>query len=168
MSNNSNQSINSPNNTLSSSSETSNLSLRLKYLDLSMATIQESCLESLFEKCRDLKKVGLENCRLNDTILFHLSQNRNLETLHMSMAEGVTAQGLSHLSQGFLDTLVEVNLGWIGMNDDMVEEAVLLFGNNSRTLKRLNVSGCRESLTDNHVDFIAGVYSKWGVISILG
>ena len=134
-----------------------------------MATVQESCLESLFEKCRDLKKVGLENCRLNDTILFHLSQNRNLETLHMSMAEGVTAQGLSHLSQGFLDTLVEVNLGWIGMNDDMVEEAVLLFGNNSRTLKRLNVSGCRESLTDNHVDFIAGVYSKLGNgISILG
>ena len=126
-----------------------------------MATIHESCAESLFEKCRNLKKVGLENCKVNDTILFHLSQNTNLETLHMAMAEGVTAQGLSYLGQGFMDTLVEVNFGWIGMSDQMVEEAVLLFGNNSRTLRRLNVSGCKESLTDNHVDFITGMLNKW-------
>lgn len=153
--NNVSKSFNSSlNNTTVSIYETANMGLRLKYLDLSFATIQESCLESLFKKCRNLRKVALENCRLNETILFHLSQNKNLETLHMAMAVGVTVHGLCHLSQGLIDTLVDVNLGWIGMNEDMVEEAILLLGNNSRTLSRLNITGCRESLTDNRLEFI--------------
>ena len=146
----------------------SDMRLKLTYLDLSSATIDEKCLETLFEKCWYLKKVSLENCKLNESILNYLSQNTRLEVLHLAMAQGVTSEGLAHLSQNLRNTLVEINLSWIGMNDDMIEEALLLLGNNSKTLTHLNIAGCRESLTDDRLNFILGKYNigrykfSWG------
>ena len=131
--------------------------LRLKYLDLSFASIKESCLESLFRRCRNLRKVALENCNLNRNILFQLSQNKSLEVLHMGMALGITAIGLSHLAQGLNNTLVDLNISWTGMDAETVEEALLLLGNNSRTLTRLNFAGCKASLTDDRLNFILGI-----------
>ena len=84
------------------------------------------------------------------------------------MAQGVTSEGLAHLSQNLRNTLVEINLSWIGMNDDMIEEALLLLGNNSKTLTHINIAGCRESLTDDRLNFILGKYNigrykfSWG------
>ena len=137
----------------------SDIQLRLTHLDLSSAAINEKCLESLFKKCWFLKKVSLENCRLNESILCYLSQNNCLEVLHLAMAQGVTPKGLAHLSNGLRNTLVEINLSWIAMNDEMIEEAILLLGNNSNTLTHLNIAGCRESLTDDRLNFILGNYS---------
>ena len=131
--------------------------LRLKYLDLSFASIKEPCLESLFRRCRNLKKVALENCSLNRNILFQLSQNKSLEVLHMGMALGITAMGLSHLAQGLNNTLVDLNISWTGMDAETVEEALLLLGNNSSTLTRLNIAGCKVSLTDDRLNFILGI-----------
>ena len=136
--------------------ETSNIQLRLTHLDLSSAAIDEKCLESLFKKCWYLKKVALENCRLNECILNHLSQNNCLEVLHLAMAEGVTCGGLALLAQGLKNTLVELNLSWIGMDEKMIEETLLLLGNNSRTLTHLNLAGCKDSLTDERLNFILG------------
>ena len=74
----------------------------------------------------------------------------------MAMAHGVTARGLSHLAQGLTDTLVDVNLSWIGMDHEMVDEAMVLLANNSNTLTRLNIAGCKESLTDGRLHSILG------------
>ena len=136
--------------------ETDDMGLRLNYLDLSYASIEETCLKSLFKRCCNLRKVALENCKINQSILFHLSQNKNLNVLHMAMAHGVTARGLSHLAQGLTDTLVDVNLSWIGMDHEMVDEAMVLLANNSNTLTRLNIAGCKESLTDGRLHSILG------------
>ena len=70
-------------------------------------------------------------------------------------ALGGTAKGLSHLGQG-LSTLVDLNLAWIGMDDNMLEQAILMIENNSRSLLRLNITGCRESLTDSRLSRILG------------
>ena len=137
----------------------SDIQLRLTHLDLSSAAINEECLESLFKKCWFLKKVSLENCRLNESILSYLSQNNGLEVLHLAMAQGVTPKGLAHLSNGLRNTLAEINLSWIGMNDEMIEDALSLLGNNTNTLTHLNIAGCRESLTDDRLNFILGNYS---------
>ena len=75
----------------------------------------------------------------------------------MGMALGVTAMGLSHLAQGLNNTLVDLNISWIGMDAETVEEALLLLGNNSMTLTRLNISGCKVSLTDDRLNFILGI-----------
>ena len=72
------------------------------------------------------------------------------------MAEGVTCGGLALLAQGLKNTLVELNLSWIGMDEKMIEETLLLLGNNSRTLTHLNLAGCKDSLTDERLNFILG------------
>ena len=154
-----NLSQNSLNSSLSSVASYLVPSLRLKYLDLGMATIDVGCLEKLFEKCRLLRKVGLEQCRVNDAILFQLSQNKGLQTLHMCVAQGVTAQGLFHLGTGLTDCLEDLNLSWIGMDDKMIQETILLLANNSKRIKRINISGCREWLTDDHIEAILGIFS---------
>ena len=41
---------------------------KLQYLDLSMAGVSTDVLEDLFDVCRDLRKVSLENVELNEKI----------------------------------------------------------------------------------------------------
>ena len=146
-----------PNKAVSATHHSSRMELKLKYLDLSFSTIEETCLESLFQKCHNLKKVSLENCNLNDRILYYLSQNKTLDVLDMQMAVGITDQGLSYLAQGLRNTLVDVNLSWIGMDEDVIEEALLLLANNSQTLRSLNIAGCKDALTDDRLHFILGI-----------
>ena len=146
-----------PNEAVSATHHSSRMELKLKYLDLSFSTIEETCLESLFQKCHNLKKVSLENCNLNDRILHYLSQNKTLDVLDMQMAVGITDQGLSYLAQGLRNTLVDVNLSWIGMDEDVIEEALLLLANNSQTLRSLNIAGCKDALTDDRLHFILGI-----------
>lgn len=132
----------------------SSMELKLNYLDLSSSTIEETCLESLFEKCYNLKKVSLENCKLNDKILYFLAKNKNLEVLNLTMAVGITACGLNFLAQGLQNTLMDLNFSWIGMTEDMMDEALELLDNNSQTLRSLNIAGCKEVLTVDRLHFI--------------
>jgi F-box and leucine-rich repeat protein 1 (S-phase kinase-associated protein 2) len=134
----------------------SSMELKLKYLDLSASTIEETCLESLFEKCYNLKKVSLENCKLNDKILYFLAKNKNLEVLNLAMAVGITDCGLTFLAHGLQNTLMDVNFSWIDMNEDMMMEALELLANNSQTLRSLNIAGCKEVLTYDSLHFIIG------------
>ena len=41
---------------------------RLQYLDLSMAGVSTGVLEDLFDVCRDLRKVSLENLEVTEKV----------------------------------------------------------------------------------------------------
>lgn len=67
---------------------------KLMYLDLSMATISTSSLYALFKRCKRLRKLSLESCRLDDSVCTSIARNEHLEVLNLTMAEGLTTHGL--------------------------------------------------------------------------
>lgn len=67
---------------------------KLMYLDLSMATISTSGLYHLFKRCKRLRKLSLDSCRLDDSVCTSVARNEHLEVLNMTMAGGLTTYGL--------------------------------------------------------------------------
>jgi len=123
---------------------------KLQYLDLSMASIAVTCLESLMSTCRMLKKLALENCQLSDRVCEGIAQNRNLDTLHLGMTQGLTPAGVSTVLAA-CPALVELNVGWTGLSEEAV---VAVCENLQPQLERLNLSGNRDTLRDEHISLI--------------
>lgn len=121
---------------------------KLQYLDMSMASISSSTLVQLLSTCSQLKKLSLENCTLSDHICRLLAGNHDLEFLNMAMSKGFTSEGLLQIVEG-CRRLTAWNLAWTDMNS---EKITVLVENVTPDLRELNISGCREALSDAHVE----------------
>lgn len=62
---------------------------KLQYLDLSMAVISPTSLAALLSKCKYLKKLSLEKCRVNRDCCKAISQNTELEVLNLTMCKNM-------------------------------------------------------------------------------
>ncbi|KAJ0184378.1 hypothetical protein K1T71_000801 [Dendrolimus kikuchii] len=119
---------------------------RIQYLDLSMATLDQVTLDSLLTMCPGLKKLSLENLQLQDSTCAIIGKCVNMETLNLTMAQGVTAAGLGEIFEG-CRSLQSLNISWCNLDEISLE--VLVTGLPSR-LQRLNLGGAR-ILTDDMV-----------------
>ncbi|XP_015115202.1 S-phase kinase-associated protein 2 isoform X2 [Diachasma alloeum] len=124
---------------------------KLQYLDLSMSVISADGLAELLCKCRLLKKLSLEKCTLNGESCRAISQNRDITVLNLTMCEGIDAQCVRHLIK--LSNLTALNMSWCSLDSDSI---TLLCRSLPRSITRLNISGCRKTMTDKNVrDLVA-------------
>jgi len=119
---------------------------KLTHLDLSMASIQVACLENLLKTCRTLKKLALENCLVSDEVCTGIGLNSNLSVLHLGMTQGLTPLGVQIVLDGCTN-LTELNVGWTGLSELGVRAVC---EHVKPSLERLNISGNRDSLQDDH------------------
>ncbi|KDR21087.1 S-phase kinase-associated protein 2 isoform X2 [Zootermopsis nevadensis] len=120
---------------------------KLQYLDLSMAIISEEGLADLLSTCKNLRKLSLEHCRLNDKACAAIGQNYNLDTLNMSACYGITEACVSNILTG-CRKLSALNVAWTDLS---VAALNILCTKLPRSMQRINISGCRKTLTDNHL-----------------
>ncbi|XP_011310534.1 S-phase kinase-associated protein 2 isoform X2 [Fopius arisanus] len=124
---------------------------KLQYLDLSMAVISTDGLANLLSKCRLLKKLSLEKCTLNERICRAISQNKDITVLNLTMCEGIDFQCIRHIVS--LNNLNSVNMSWCSLS---AKSITLLCQSLPGSITRLNISGCRKSMTDDDVkDIVA-------------
>ncbi|XP_063704473.1 S-phase kinase-associated protein 2 [Culicoides brevitarsis] len=117
---------------------------KLQYLDLSMATISTAGLELLLSKCRKLKKLSLEHVRVTDGVCDEIAANSDIDSLNMTMCEGVSATGIYAISAK-LRNLRCLNICWTNLTTGALEVFVK---NVTPDLLRLNIAGCRNTMTD--------------------
>ncbi|XP_041357689.1 S-phase kinase-associated protein 2-like [Gigantopelta aegis] len=120
---------------------------KIQYLDLSMATITMNSLEELFSVCRDLRKISLENADVNEAICCHIGENKYLQTLNLCMCRGITANGLVPITSN-CQNLESLNLSWTSLPRHTIVYLVLCL---PASLTKLNLSGCRQNITDDDV-----------------
>jgi len=123
---------------------------KLQFLDLSSAAVMVTCLELLLSHCNLLRNLSLEMCTVSDIVCAAIAGNRDLSVLHMGMANGITSTGLSKILRGCRQ-LTELNLGWTNLTS---ESLTAISRSLSPALRRLNLSGNRETLLDSHVEHI--------------
>lgn len=116
----------------------------LQYLDLSMAAVSCAGLAELLRWCRSLRKLSLEHCVLDDSCCRYLATNGQLEALNMSMCHGVTETALTAIAAGCTQ-LDSWNLAWAKLDEPSLH---VLCVQAPATLQRINLSGCRQTLTD--------------------
>ncbi|KAL1495100.1 hypothetical protein ABEB36_010571 [Hypothenemus hampei] len=120
---------------------------RLLYLDLSMTHIATRCLTELFNKCKRLKKLSLENVAVNNEVLIALSGNIDIEVINFAMCTGIQEDGLKYLLRNCRHVR-ELNIAWTNLSQPSIR---LICDNLSSTMDRLNISGCKKMMTDSHV-----------------
>ncbi|KAK3577927.1 hypothetical protein CHS0354_034565 [Potamilus streckersoni] len=120
---------------------------RIQYLDLSMASTTTSVLEEFFCICKDLRKLSLENCTVNDKICGYIGENKNLEVLNLAMCQGITAAGLVPITTN-CRKLESLNMGWTNLHKHSIVYLCLCL---PQSLQNFNLSGCRENITDDEV-----------------
>lgn len=79
-----------------------------------------------------------------------LSKNRDLEVLNMSMCYGIGAAEIRWIVEG-CKKLDSWNLAWTDLPTDALE---LICSSSPRSLKRINISGCREKLLDERMHLV--------------
>ncbi|XP_076238949.1 S-phase kinase-associated protein 2 isoform X2 [Calliopsis andreniformis] len=119
---------------------------KLQYLDLSLAVISPDGLAMLLSKCKYLKKLSLEKCVLNKSCCKAMSENSDLEILNLTMCEGMDVECIKDLMK--LTNLSAVNMAWCGLD---TESMTLLCKSLPRSVTRLNIAGCRKTMTDDNV-----------------
>uniref|UniRef100_A0A1B0CW82 S-phase kinase-associated protein 2 n=2 Tax=Lutzomyia longipalpis TaxID=7200 RepID=A0A1B0CW82_LUTLO len=120
---------------------------KLQYLDLSMSSITPTGLQQLLKTCRQLRKLSLEHIQLNDGVCEEIAQNTDLEVLNLTLCSGVSARGLRSILHN-LDRLQSLNISWTNLETDSV---AILVEKISPNILRLNLAGCRKTLTDDHI-----------------
>ncbi|KAJ4439637.1 S-phase kinase-associated protein 2-like [Periplaneta americana] len=120
---------------------------KLQYLDLSMAVISEQGLANLLSVCRTVRKLSLEHCVINEQVCSAIARNVNLEVLNMSACYGITKDCISYILSG-CRKLSALNLAWTNLS---VATLDILCTELPASMQRINISGCRKTLTDNHV-----------------
>lgn len=70
---------------------------KLQYLDLSMSVISPDGLAMLLSKCKYLKKLSLEKCTVNRACCKAISNNNDLESLNLTMCEGMDIECVKDL-----------------------------------------------------------------------
>eukprot|EP00092_Neocalanus_flemingeri_P025066 GFUD01027182.1.p1 GENE.GFUD01027182.1~~GFUD01027182.1.p1 ORF type:complete len:514 (+),score=163.99 GFUD01027182.1:108-1649(+) len=123
---------------------------RLQYLDLSMASMSPTCMDTLLSYCTILKNLSLEMCSVSDSASTAISYNPSLSVLHMGQVQGLTTLGISRILSSCTQ-LVELNLGWTSLSSPAVQAVCSLL---QPTLRRLCLSGNRDTLLDTHVDLM--------------
>ncbi|XP_053674139.1 S-phase kinase-associated protein 2 [Anopheles nili] len=119
--------------------------VKLQYLDLSMCQISKSLLRALLAACRGLLKLSLENVPLDGAICEEIAENRNLDTLNLTMCLGIDATGMRTIAKS-LTKLHSLNVAWTYLSQQAVKE---LFANISPHILHLNIAGCRTTLSDD-------------------
>ncbi|XP_078050740.1 S-phase kinase-associated protein 2 isoform X2 [Augochlora pura] len=119
---------------------------KLQYFDLSMAVISSNGLAILLAKCKHLKKLSLEKCTLNRSCCKAISENSDLEVLNLTMCEGMDIECVRNLIK--LKRLNAVNISWCSLD---TESMALLCKSLPSSVTRLNVAGCRKTMTDDSV-----------------
>ncbi|XP_017886904.1 S-phase kinase-associated protein 2 isoform X2 [Ceratina calcarata] len=119
---------------------------KLQYLDLSMAVISPDGLALLLSKCKYLKKLSLEKCTINSSCCKAISDNTDLEILNLTMGEGLDIECVKHLTK--LTNLGALNMAWCGLDS---ESMTLFCKSLPLSITRLNIAGCRKTLTDDNV-----------------
>lgn len=131
-----------------------------------MATMSQQSLISLLAKCGNLKKLSLESVPINSAVCAEIGNNRKLEALNLTMCTGIDEHGITNLlpelksyvpsyirsynAQTIISSLrnfrlENFNISWTSLNTQSVD-AFLEYV--PRSLLRLNIAGCRKSLTD--------------------
>ena len=115
-----------------------------------MITVETSCLEALISTCVSLKKLSLENCQITDNVCYYLADQNSetLETLHLAMVTGLSDSGIGRIIQS-CQNLTDLNLGWTNLSELAFDMICNLF---SKKLRKLNLSGHRDTFSDEHVE----------------
>ncbi|KYQ59063.1 S-phase kinase-associated protein 2 [Trachymyrmex zeteki] len=119
---------------------------KLQYLDLSMAVISPVGLAVLLSKCKYLKKLSLEKCIVNRDCCRAISQNTELEVLNLTMCENINIGCIMDLME--LKCLTALNIAWCSLDNECI---TLLCRTLSTSITRLNLAGCRKTMTDENV-----------------
>lgn len=101
-------------------------------------------LYELFMSCKNLKKLSLEHCVVDEKACKALSQNDQLEVLNMSMCYGVGVAEIKSIIEG-CKKLESWNLAWTDLSTDALQ---LISTSAPQALERINISGCRVTLKD--------------------
>ncbi|XP_025111094.1 S-phase kinase-associated protein 2-like isoform X2 [Pomacea canaliculata] len=120
---------------------------KLQYLDLSMAMVEPDLLVQLFSLCKELRKLSLENLQLNNAVFNMLGENEDLEELNLCMCHGITTDGLRAIFSN-CKCLEALNVAWTAMSQSTINYLSLCLPAN---ILKLNLSGCRENITDKDV-----------------
>jgi len=121
---------------------------KLRYLDLSMATLGISCLEKLLNTTKHLKKLALERCDVSEEVLKCIGNNTSLQVLHLALCTGFTSVGVSQMLKQCCE-LTELNISWTDLAEDGIQAVVQLAPS---TLERICLAGYRDFLQDEHVE----------------
>ncbi|KAL6257481.1 hypothetical protein P5V15_011051 [Pogonomyrmex californicus] len=119
---------------------------KLQYLDLSMAVISPAGLAALLSKCKYLKKLSLEKCIVNRDCCRAISQNTELEVLNLTMCENIDIGCITDLMR--LKCLTALNMAWCSLDNECM---TLLCKTLPASITRLNLAGCRKTMTDDNI-----------------
>ncbi|KYN07750.1 S-phase kinase-associated protein 2 [Cyphomyrmex costatus] len=119
---------------------------KLQYLDLSMAVISPMGLAVLLSKCKYLKKLSLEKCVVNRDCCRVIKQNTELEILNLTMCENINVGCIMDLME--LKCLTALNIAWCSLDNECI---TLLCKTLPTSITRLNLAGCRKTMTDENV-----------------
>ncbi|CAB3375936.1 Hypothetical predicted protein [Cloeon dipterum] len=120
---------------------------KLEYLDLTMAQISAEGVADIMRVCRNLKKLSLENCPLNLETCEQIGHNTDLEVLNLTSTTGIKFNGLEAIL-ACCTKLFALNLSWTAMDQETLQTLSVTI---CKSVKDLNISGCRKNLTDEHV-----------------
>lgn len=123
-----------------------------------MARISPQGLQELLSHCRHLKKLSLEHVQLNEEICLEIAQNSDMEALNLVLCEGFTALGIKQIFTQ-LQNLQSLNLGWASLTNDELD---LFCDTVSPSVLRLNISGCRRTMTDDGECWVDGIQNFSG------
>ncbi|CAB3234754.1 unnamed protein product, partial [Arctia plantaginis] len=112
---------------------------RIQYLDLSMASVDPQTLDNLLQSCPHLCKLSVESVQLSDNTCELIGKCSKLETLNLTMAQGITAEGLSAILTG-CPGLQSLNISWCNLDEAALN---VLVAKLPQKLQRLNISGTR-------------------------
>jgi len=118
----------------------------LRYLDATSCSFQNDTLLCLLLHSKQLTHISLESCNVSTSILKAISELRNLEVLNLAMCTGVTISGICSLVKGGKNhRLKQLNLAWTNLTKATIIQII----KNLPKLQQLNLSGCRETVTDD-------------------
>ncbi|XP_063836055.1 S-phase kinase-associated protein 2 [Ostrinia nubilalis] len=112
---------------------------RIQYLDLSMSTIDLTTLDCLLARCTGLKKLSLESVQVETSTCVLIGKCSNLETLNVTMAQGILEDGLTAILTG-CPGLQSLNISWCNLSEETLDILVTML---PPKLQRLNVGGSR-------------------------
>ena len=129
---------------------------KLRYADFGGCNISAAAFELIFSRCTELRKVGLEMCDVSEAALMALAENNHrLETLHLGMVkQPLLGPALFTLMANSSQSLMELNLAWSELSADSLT-TLCCQRKLPPNLERLNLSGCRDSLSDDHIDSLS-------------
>jgi len=121
---------------------------KLRYLDLSMASLSIECLENLLSTTKHLLKLALERCDLSKQAIDFIGNNTNLQVLHLALCTGLIGSNIGQLLSR-CNKLMELNISWTDMEQLELEQVTDYA---PPSLERLCLAGYKDLLQDEHVE----------------